>query len=164
MQRHAILRVRGRQAGLCPKTYDDPLPVYALLDERLVAADDNSAGLQDGCYLPSCKKPARSKSARSTAACRTTPMPRSLSSRRALANLAFHNRPFCELRRRLRGRIRTCDSCVPNAVHIFQVVDFSCCDARFRHALFTVVSPNSLRFRCGVLKQNGPAFFCDQAD
>jgi hypothetical protein len=37
--------------------------------------------------------------------------------------------------------------CVPNAVSIFQVVDFSDCDRPYGHVLFTVVSPNSLRFR-----------------
>jgi hypothetical protein len=50
------------------------------------------------------------------------------------------------------GVAGTCDPCVPNAVNIFQVVDFSCDGGRFRHVLFTVVSPNSLRFRCGVLE------------
>jgi hypothetical protein len=45
--------------------------------------------------------------------------------------------------------------CVSNAVNIF----LSCCFCRrrrcFRHVLFTVVAPNPLRFRCGVLRKNG---------
>jgi len=40
--------------------------------------------------------------------------------------------------------------CVPNAVRILPVVDFSRSDKRFRLVLFTLVLPNSLRFRCGV--------------
>jgi hypothetical protein len=52
------------------------------------------------------------------------------------------------------GPARRSTPCVPNAVNIFQVVDFSCRGSCFRHVLFTVVSPNSLRFRCGAVVEN----------
>jgi hypothetical protein len=39
-------------------------------------------------------------------------------------------------------------------VNIAEIIDFSCHDMRFRLALFTVFSPNSLRFRCGALRKN----------
>src|SRR6267143_2507310 len=34
----------------------------------------------------------------------------------------------------------------------------------FRHVLFTVVSPNSLRFRCGVLRENGSSRLSPMGD
>src|SRR5215207_1927296 len=58
--------------------------------------------------------------------------------------------PFVEM---AGGSGSSCEPCIPNAVNIFQVIDFSCCSGYFRHVLFTVVSPNSLRFRCGVSRR-----------
>ena len=52
-----------------------------------------------------------------------------------------------------------CDSVTDNFRVInpkdFRVIDFYCCGRCFRHVSFTVVSLNSLRFRCGVLTENG---------
>jgi hypothetical protein len=42
-----------------------------------------------------------------------------------------------------------------NTVRIFQIIDFPGLCRGFPPVLFTVVSPNSLRFRCGFPKENG---------
>jgi hypothetical protein len=67
---------------------------------------------------------------------------------------SFSVLPFSKLSRISNLVRRTCRPCVQNAVKIVQVVDFSCFGRCLRHALFTVISPNSLRFHCGVLRQN----------
>ena len=54
-----------------------------------------------------------------------------------------------------RGRLRWTGHCVPNAVSVFLVIDFSGYGRAFRLVLFTVVSPNSLHIVATILQENG---------